>query len=522
MNRLVIEFISTRDRCGALTLFDERGRKICGPFPVAGRASEVLAAANGNASRDTLLCYGDTPAGGYAVRQLLKSGNGTYFPTAQFGSHGVVVLEPISGDAACAEANGRFHFLITGGKLSASGQLRSTAGSLRLSNEHQRALFAALQKKREVRCDVVECERLPKLGNVFVDPSCEEKDPPALPLGETTSVSHAFGRDALRGSAASVMLFGFSVSFVALASATPTQAATPVATQSAPSARELGKLMPPKAAAVRGYTKLAYNSSGQGIGNHTTYSQPSTPPSTTSTAPNVIGPGGGQSIGGVGITQGPPDKPPPPNPTTSVTSPPRQISPPPYHPTTNAAPAPQPISPPAHHPATSVQPTPQWQAPPVAPATNTNTQNQQNNTPQSSTGGSTNPSPGGAASTPVVQGGTTPSPTGGASVVAPPAPEPIPAIVANDARYQQLGAQRAKFEAQEQAANQRAQALQAQAVGEKNGKKHQQLLVEASKAKQAAAKAEANATWTLYLQNERAKTLIAGSAATANPGAKPK
>jgi hypothetical protein len=259
MNRLVVEFAANRDLCGVLTLFDERGRKICGPFPVAGRASDVLAAANGNARRDPLLRYGDTPAGGYAVRQLLKSGNGTQFSTTQFGSHGVVVIEPISGDAACAEANGRFHFLITGGNFSASGQLRSTAGSLRLSNEHQRALFAALQKKHEVCCDVIECERLPKLGNVFVDASCKEKDPPALPSSKPTSVSRAVGRDALRGSATSAMVFGFSLSLVALPGITPAQAYTPAATQSTPSTRELRKFVLPKAAPFHGYTRLAYN-----------------------------------------------------------------------------------------------------------------------------------------------------------------------------------------------------------------------------------------------------------------------
>jgi hypothetical protein len=164
MNRLVVEFVANRDRCGALTLFDERGRKICGPFSVAGRASNTIAAANGNAGRDPLLRYGDTPTGGYVLRRLLKSGDGTKFPAAQFGPHGVAVIEPVSGDAACAEANGRFHFLIAGGRRSANGQLRSTAGSLRLSNEHQRVLFAALQKKQDVCCDVVECERLPKMG----------------------------------------------------------------------------------------------------------------------------------------------------------------------------------------------------------------------------------------------------------------------------------------------------------------------------------------------------------------------
>src|ERR1700730_8303356 len=108
----------------------KRGGGLSGPFPVAARATDPLAAAAGNPKRSPLLRYGDTPTGGYIVTRLLKSGRGTRFPTVQFGANGVIVLEPVSGAAAAAEANGRFHFLIAGGRVSREGCLRPAAFGL--------------------------------------------------------------------------------------------------------------------------------------------------------------------------------------------------------------------------------------------------------------------------------------------------------------------------------------------------------------------------------------------------------
>src|SRR5258708_2695226 len=144
-----------RDKAGSLSLGDEAGRTVSGPCSVAGRASSTLARASRNPKRDALLRYGDTPIGSYRVREILKSGKGTRFSTAEFGSLGVIVLEGISGDAAIAESNGRFHFLIQGGKLAKSGQLRSPAGSLRIANADMRRLIAVLRKNANTACEIV-------------------------------------------------------------------------------------------------------------------------------------------------------------------------------------------------------------------------------------------------------------------------------------------------------------------------------------------------------------------------------
>lgn len=265
MFRLLIEFTSNRDKCGRLALLDESGAKICGPFAVAGRASSRLAAENGNPGRDPLFRYGDTPVGGYAVRRFERSGPGTQFPSAQFGTYGVIIMEGVSGEAACAEANGRFHILLCGGKSSSSGLLRSTAGALRLSNEDQRALCAILKKSQNVHCEIVERKKLPGRGAVFDDPACEQRDPPSLAVRE--SRPRHLSRELLRGGAAGAMMFSFTVSFVALQGATPAQAAQPAAAQSATaSRREIAKMPPPSALPARPYVRMAYNTGGAAHG----------------------------------------------------------------------------------------------------------------------------------------------------------------------------------------------------------------------------------------------------------------
>jgi hypothetical protein len=213
--RLVVELSSDRSDCGTLMVCSKRGGRLCGPFPVAARATDPLAAAAGNPKRNPLLRYGDTPTGGYIVTRLLKSGRGTRFPTVQFGANGVIVLEPVSGAAAAAEANGRFHFLIAGGRLSREGCLRSTAGGLRLTDDHLRALFSALQGNSEIYAEITEREGLRSSCNVFVDGLCRHQDPQPLNSLHRAWRSGKVARDMLRGGMAGAMVFGFSVSFIA-------------------------------------------------------------------------------------------------------------------------------------------------------------------------------------------------------------------------------------------------------------------------------------------------------------------
>ena len=278
MIRIRVELDFDRDRLGALSVFDANEKRILGPFPVAARACKALAAAHGNPRRDPLLPYGDTPAGSYVLRRIVKSGNRTAFPVAQHGANGVIVLEGIGGDAALAEANGRFHVLIEGGKPAKGDALAATAGALRLSNEHQRALVASLRKAERVTVDIVEGALKNASGRVHDDGKCVEHDPPPGTDGPT----RLSRREALRtGGAAGAMAFGLSVSFVSL------------------------EPSPARAQAYPGNT------------TETTTSPPSTPETTTPGSPGgtPITGDNGQPISGPGVHEGPADTPPPPNPT---------------------------------------------------------------------------------------------------------------------------------------------------------------------------------------------------------------
>ena len=208
MIRVRVELHVDRDNCGKLSVTDARGRTVLGPFPVAARASDALARSNGNLKRECRLRYGDTPTGGYVVREILKSGAGTRFSAAKFGPHSVVVLEGVSADAAIAEANGRFHFLIQGGKPAKGGQLRSTAGALRLANDDLRRLVGLLRKQSRVECEISEHAGAASGATVFDDGTCEYQDPLPLAAGSLTAATASLSRrDALLSGSAGAMAF---------------------------------------------------------------------------------------------------------------------------------------------------------------------------------------------------------------------------------------------------------------------------------------------------------------------------
>ena len=256
MDRLIVELLPNRDRCGGISFVNAAGRKICGPFPVACRSSDNLAAANGNPQRDPLLRFGDTPTGGYLVRRILKSGKGTAFPASRLGPHGVIVTEPVSGDAASADANGRFHFLIIGGDLSSGNKLRSTAGSLRLRNDHLRSLIKALASCSGVHCDVVEVDRLPHRGTVHVDDLCRDDDPIDLPLRASQQAERL--HDIFVGSTA--VALGLVASF-AIA---PTAASAKPVVAAAAVSHDRATPIVPREARHSHYVRLAYGGPGPG------------------------------------------------------------------------------------------------------------------------------------------------------------------------------------------------------------------------------------------------------------------
>jgi hypothetical protein len=343
MIRLQVELPVDRDKSGRLIVIDERDRTVLGPFAVAGRSSSKLASANKNPARDPRFRFGDTPTGDYEVRHILKSGKGTLFPAAEFGPHSVVVLEGVSGDAATAEANGRFHFLIQGGKTSASDRLRATAGSLRLANDDLRALVALLrQDDGQVTCNIRERAGNVAASSVDDDSAVDYQDPMALGAALQVALSgrSLSRREAILSGSAGAMTFGLSVTFVGVEAIAP----------------------------ARAYTRLAYG------GNGTTYG-PGDERQTPS-EPSPITGSGGQPIGGAGIQQGPADTPPPPNPTPAAPAyvppppPPEPTYTPPPRPTYTPSPPPPPPPPRVYSPPPSPPPsyTPPTPPPPATTA----------------------------------------------------------------------------------------------------------------------------------------------------------
>ncbi len=221
LSRLIIQLPEDRDFCGTLSLLDARGTVMLGPWPVCGRSTDELAIRFNNARRERVLRYGDTPLGAYVVAGVIPTGSGTAFSAAEFGRAGAIALEPKDGEAAIAEANGRFSLLIVGGPPSRDGRLRSTAGALRTAGADLRLLIGALRQGGEFSCEVQQASKKARAGKVFVDRDFLAEDPPP-PLGTlgltVLRVRHSrtARAGARAGRAASAIILGISVSFIAM------------------------------------------------------------------------------------------------------------------------------------------------------------------------------------------------------------------------------------------------------------------------------------------------------------------
>jgi hypothetical protein len=145
MRRLCINLPANRDFEGEVWIEDETGQLAAGPFPVSGRAADSIAAQHHNPDRDPRFPYGDPPTGAYKIVGLRETGAANGLRPDLYGRAGAIVLQPWSGDAALAEAVGRFEVLIHGGAPGDKGALRMGAGGFRVSDEALAALRAEVQ-----------------------------------------------------------------------------------------------------------------------------------------------------------------------------------------------------------------------------------------------------------------------------------------------------------------------------------------------------------------------------------------
>jgi hypothetical protein len=141
-----------RTKLGSIELLGLGGVTLAGPFPVYGKADGKTAAKKQNASRFPTKVYGDTPTGGYSVTAVERTGSGSSLSdVAKYGANGALRVNPVSGEAELAKANGRTGLLVHGGALGttpAGKFLRPTNGCLRMENDHMATLITILEQKQ--------------------------------------------------------------------------------------------------------------------------------------------------------------------------------------------------------------------------------------------------------------------------------------------------------------------------------------------------------------------------------------
>jgi hypothetical protein len=115
MIEIVVELPTDRRKLDRLTLKDDAGEVLAVPFDAYGKSDNLTAINHGNASRDPLVPYGDTPLGSYEVPRAMATGPSTNCPDHSYGSSGALVLRPVGGQPLTAGANGRTGLLIHSG-----------------------------------------------------------------------------------------------------------------------------------------------------------------------------------------------------------------------------------------------------------------------------------------------------------------------------------------------------------------------------------------------------------------------
>jgi hypothetical protein len=111
----------------------------------------------------------------------MEAGEATPYGADQYGPHGIIVLEPTAGDAALAEANGRFTFFIQGGACSPEQRLRATNGALRLYDEDHKELLTTVTGLSGLTCQCVQTAQTENAELIDVVSGYDEGDPPPMP-----------------------------------------------------------------------------------------------------------------------------------------------------------------------------------------------------------------------------------------------------------------------------------------------------------------------------------------------------
>lgn len=149
-----VQLLKDRTQIGSLSVADDAGTALAGPFDAFGKADNAAAKARGNASRDPTRSFGDTPTGRY--RGFVNNLARTPANDRTYGPQSIISLDPVSGQAKVAKTNGRFGLLIHGGDLNAAGKLRPTFGCVRLSNASMKSMLKAIPAGEQIDVSVAE------------------------------------------------------------------------------------------------------------------------------------------------------------------------------------------------------------------------------------------------------------------------------------------------------------------------------------------------------------------------------
>jgi len=120
-----------RTQVGVLQLW--RSGALVQTFPVFGKSDNAKAQQQGNAKRDPLFPFGDTPTGKWKVTAATKPQENTH----TYGPYPVFMLWPLDGQAYTSHdpKHRRSGIWLHSGGLNAAGALRPTYGCLRVHNE---------------------------------------------------------------------------------------------------------------------------------------------------------------------------------------------------------------------------------------------------------------------------------------------------------------------------------------------------------------------------------------------------
>lgn len=186
-----VQLPDDRNKTGILELIDPiTGLPLAGPFPVLGRAARNTAASKGNPGAVSTKPFGDTPLGGYRIERIQSNGSGTSRPIEVYGSAGSIVMDPTSGDAATAKANGRVGLLIHAGRQPDSptplpSHLKSTNGCLRMLEGDLADLIKKIEDNSFLFPGHVNIEVAQAGGpDGDIDENVDDGDPPPLSGGD--------------------------------------------------------------------------------------------------------------------------------------------------------------------------------------------------------------------------------------------------------------------------------------------------------------------------------------------------